>query len=69
MKIFICIYYYFIITNIHLIFYYILFMVGIFGLYFRIFINGIVFNIININFNIYFLINNNILVSYYCKYV
>ena len=58
---FICIYYYFFI-NIHLLFYYILFMVG---LYFRIFIIGIVFSIINIFiFNII-----NILLSYDCMCV
>ena len=58
--------------------YYILFMVGLFGLYFRIFIIGIAFNIINIYFNIFifsiinifiFNIINDILISYDCTYV
>ena len=46
-------------------------MVGLFGLTYRIFIIGMtVFNIININYNIFiFNIINNILISYGCIYV
>ena len=55
-KIILCINYYFIITNIKIINFfisYILFIVGQFRLYFRIFIIIIIFNIINITFNMF----------------
>ena len=46
-------------------------MVGLFGLCFSIFIIGIVFNIINKYFNIFifYIINNNIFISYDCMHV
>ena len=62
MKIVIYIHYYFIITNIHTFFFYILFIVGLFGIYLRIFIIGIVFNIIKIYLNIVIFIIINIII-------
>ena len=64
MRICICIYHYFIITyivciNVFIVYY-------LFGLYFRIFIIRIVFNIINI---FIFYLTNNILISYDCMYI